>query len=105
MSLHLVLILCISYFSVIEVAFSCIVKKIEADYSIRCREGDKEKMIYNYGADLTTSLKLRFDPLNDCTIFRGFVLNRNCPIIKTNLFSVIFAKDNETCIEFSFDVY
>lgn len=74
------LILCISYFSVIEAAFSCIVKKIEADYSIRCREGDKEKMISNYGADLTTSLKLKFDPLNDCKIFWGFVLTRNCPI-------------------------
>lgn len=55
-------------------------KKIEADYSIRCREGDKEKMISNYGADLTTSLKLKFDPLNDCKIIRGFVLTRNCPI-------------------------
>lgn len=76
------LILCISYFSVIEVAFSCIVKKIESDYSIRCREGDKEKMISNYGADLTTSLKLKFDPLNDCKIFWGFVLTRNCPTKK-----------------------
>lgn len=55
-------------------------KKIEADYSIRCREGDKEKMISNYGADLTTSLKLKFDPLNDCKIFWGFVLSKNCPI-------------------------
>lgn len=73
-------ILCILYFSVIEVVFFCIVKKIEVDYSIWCREGDKEKMISNYGVDFIIFFKFKFDFFNDCKIFWGFVLSKNCLI-------------------------
>lgn len=55
-------------------------KKIEVDYSIWCREGDKEKMISNYGVDFIIFFKFKFDFFNDCKIFWGFVLIRNCLI-------------------------
>ncbi|XP_078312891.1 uncharacterized protein LOC111102138 [Crassostrea virginica] len=54
--------------SVIDVGFSCILNKIETEYSIRCRHGDKERMISQYGPVLFSTLQLQFDPRADCNI-------------------------------------